>query len=89
MTLEGQPLVVEELDSWRAFAEALSPDDKDLFMEMLGSCRAYLPAMEARESPLPAEALFMGLLLAQHRAIVWLTREIDELKAGRREGLDT
>lgn len=80
--------VVEELDSWAGFAEALRGDDRELFREMLRLCYEYFPAIEARESPFPSEALFMSILLAQHKTIVWLAGEVERMKAGKDEGLD-
>ena len=79
MTLSDSELM-EELDSWRRFADALRADDRALFGEMLRLCYEYFPAMQARDSPFPTEALFMSLLLAQHKAIVWLAGEVRRLK---------
>jgi hypothetical protein len=81
--------IIEELDSWVRFADALRAEDRDLFREMLRLCYEYFPAMQARDSPFTSEALFMSLLLAQHKAIVWLSGEVEKLKAGKDEGLDT
>jgi len=81
--------IIEELDSWSRFADALRAEDRNLFNEMLRLCYEYFPAMQARESPFPTEALFMSILLAQHKTIVWLAAELEKLKAERDEGLDT
>jgi hypothetical protein len=75
--------IMEELDSWRRFADALRAEDRALFMEMLRLCYEYFPAMQARDSPFPTEALFMSLLLAQHKMIVWLAAEIKRLNDAR------
>ena len=75
--------IMEELDSWRRFADALRAEDRALFMEMLRLCYEYLPAIQARDSPFPTEALFMSLLLAQHKMIVWLAAEIKRLNDAR------
>ncbi|HYC26417.1 MAG TPA: hypothetical protein VEB67_00150 [Nitrososphaerales archaeon] len=80
--------VMEELDSWGRFADALRAEDRDLFKEMLRLCYEYFPAIEARESPFPSEALFMSILLVQHKTIVWLAGEVEKMKADRDEGLD-
>jgi hypothetical protein len=77
--------IIEELDSWQRFANALRADDKELFKEMLRLCHEYFPAMQARDSPFPTEALFMSLLLVQHKAIVSLAAEIEKLKADRKD----
>ena len=81
--------IMEELDGWRRFADALRADDKELFTGMLRLCHEYFPAMQARDSPFPTEALFMSLLLAQHKTIVWLAREVERLKAGSDARLDS
>jgi len=75
--------IMEELDSWRRFADALRAEDRALFMEMLRLCYEYFPAIQARDSPFPTEALFMSLLLAQHKMIVWLAAEIKRLNDAR------
>ncbi len=81
--------VIEELDSWQRFAEALRADDRALFKEMLRTCYEYFPAIQARDSPFPAEALFMSLLLVQHKTIIWLASEVERLKAEKVARLDT
>ena len=81
--------IMEELDSWERFADALRTDDRELFREMLRLCYGYIPAMQARDSPFPTEALFMSLLLAQHKTIVWLAKEIERLKAKDGSRLDS
>jgi hypothetical protein len=81
--------IIEELDSWHRFADALRADDKELFREMLRLCYEYFPAMQARDSPFPTEALFMSLLLVQHKTIVWLAGEVEKLKADKDARLDS
>ena len=81
--------IIEELDSWGRFADALRAEDRDLFKEMLRLCYGYFPAMQSRESPFASEALFMALLLVQHKTIVWLAREIEKMKEERDAGLDS
>jgi hypothetical protein len=81
--------IINELDSWGRFAGALGAEDSELFKEMLRLCYEYFPAMQARKSPFPSEALFMSLLLMQHKTIVWLVGEVEKIKAERDAGLDT
>ena len=81
--------IIEELDSWRRFADALRAEDKTLFSEMLRLCYEYFPAIQARDSPFPTEALFMSLLLVQHKTIVWLAGEVERLKAEKDARLAT
>jgi hypothetical protein len=88
MTLSDSE-VIDELESWGRFADALRMEDRALFKEMLRLCYEYFPAMQAHESPSPSEALFMSILLMQHKTIVWLAGEVEKLKGEKREGLDT
>ncbi len=81
--------IIDELDSWQRFADALRADDRALFNEMLRLCYEYFPAIQARDSPFPTEALFMSLLLVQHKTIVWLAREVERLKAEKNARLDS
>ena len=81
--------IVEEIESWRRFADALRADDRELFKEMMRLCYEYIPAMEARASPFPSEPLFMSLLFLQHKTITWLRREIERLKAQKDARVDT
>ena len=73
--------VIDELDSWQRFADALRAEDRALFNEMLRLCYEYFPAIQARDSPFPTEAVFMSLLLVQHKTIIWLASEVERLKA--------
>ena len=81
--------IIEELDSWQRFADALRADDRALFKEMIRLCYEYFPSIQARDSPFAAEAVFMSLLLVQHKAIVWLAAEVEKLKAEDNARLDT
>jgi hypothetical protein len=81
--------IIEELDSWQRFADALRAEDRTLFNEMLRLCYEYFPAIQASDSPFPTEALFMSLLLAQHKTIVWLAAELEKLKADGNARVDS
>jgi hypothetical protein len=81
--------VLDELDSWQRFADALRAEDRALFNEMLRLCYEYFPSIQASDSPFPTEALFMSLLLVQHKTIVWLASEVERLKAEKDARLDT
>jgi hypothetical protein len=43
---------------------------------MLNDCQRYAVAINAKETPFPTEPLIMGLLLAQHKMIGWLSEKI-------------
>lgn len=72
--------IMEELESWRGFGDALKAEDRELFTEMLRECYEYIPSMHAKASPFSAEALLMSVLFAQHKRIARLAREIQELR---------
>jgi hypothetical protein len=67
--------IVEELESWRGFGDALKAEDRELFREMLRECYEYIPAMHAKTTPFSAEALLMSILFAQHKRIARLLKE--------------
>ena len=81
--------IIEELDNWGRFADALRVEDRALFKEMLRLCYEYFPAMQTRKSPFPSEALFMSLLLMQQKTIAWLASEVEKMKAERNARQDT
>ena len=72
--------IMEELESWRGFADALRAEDRELFMAMLGECYEYIPSMHAKASPFSAEALLMSVLFVQHKRIARLVKELEELR---------
>ena len=88
MTFSDSELI-EEFESWDGFADALRPEDKALFREMLRFCYEYFPAMQARESPFPSEGLFMSILLMQYKSIIWLANQVEDLKEKKYARLDT
>lgn len=88
MTLSNAEMI-EEIDSWGRFASRLRAEDRTLFREMLSLTYEYFPAMYGKDSPLASEALFMCLLLAQHKAIATLTSEIDMIKVKMKARPDT
>jgi hypothetical protein len=72
--------IMEELESWKGFGDALKAEDRELFTEMLRQCYEYIPPMHAKASPFSAEALLMSILFAQHKRITRLAREMEELR---------
>jgi hypothetical protein len=72
--------IIEELESWRGFGEALRAEDKELFTEMLRQCYEYIPSMHAKASPFAAEALLMSILFVQHKRIASLVSELEGLR---------
>ncbi len=72
--------IMDELESWKGFGDALKAEDRELFTEMLRECYEYVPSMHAKDSPFSAEALLMSILFVQHKRIARLTKEIGELR---------
>ena len=72
--------IMEELESWKGFADALRAEDRELFMAMLRECYQYIPSMHAKASPFSAEALLMSVLFVQHQRIARLVKEVEELR---------
>jgi len=71
--------IMEELESWKGFGDALKAEDRELFTEMLRQCYEYIPSMHAKASPFSAEAVLMSILFVQHKRIARLAKEIEEL----------
>ena len=72
--------IIEELDSWKGFGDALKAEDRELFTKMLRECYEYIPSMHAKASPFSAEALLMSILFVQHKRIAGLVKEIQQLR---------
>jgi hypothetical protein len=72
--------IMEEVESWKGFGDALKAEDRELFTEMMRQCYEYIPSMHAKASPFTAEALLMSILFAQHKRITRLVREMEELR---------
>jgi hypothetical protein len=77
--------VIEEIESWQPFANALRADYKEQYERMVDRCLEYLPSMEVSAEPFPSEALFMGLLFLQHRMIEQLSAKVEALQLEREE----
>ncbi len=75
---ERSSAVEDEVRSWRGFADALRGEDRAAFMEMMSMCRRYGVEIEAADRPVTCEAMFMTILLAQHKMIKWLQRQLAE-----------
>ena len=71
-------VVEEEIRSWRGFADALRSKDRVVFMEMMSMCRRYGVEIEAADRPVTSEAMFMTILMVQHKMIKWLQHQLSE-----------
>jgi uncharacterized protein (DUF2235 family) len=65
------------IESWKGFADNLKSEvDKKLFSKMSNDCQKYALAINAKRKPFPTEPMIMALLLAQHKMIGWLAKQI-------------
>ena len=80
MLFPEEDVLAKEAESWRAFAESLRADDRDLFKKMLNDCYRYAEAVNAKGEPFPAEALLMALVFSQHKMIGWLVSRLEGKK---------
>jgi len=74
-------LVEDEIESWKGFVDALRTEDRDLFKDMMNICRNYAVEIEAAERTVTTEAFFMTILLAQHKMIKWLQKQLQNKKS--------
>lgn len=70
----------DEIASWAGFADALRGADRQAFKEMMNEAYPYVYAIANSEKTLVFEALFMTLLLVQHKKIQWLHSELRRLQ---------
>ena len=55
-------ITVQEIESWKSFADSLKEEDRELFNKMLNDCYKYSNAINPKEV-FPAESLLMALNL--------------------------
>jgi hypothetical protein len=80
MNKKTTSLVEDEIESWKGFVDALRSEDRDLFKDMMNICRKYSVEIEVAERTVTTEALFMTILLAQHKMIKWLQKQLQSMK---------
>ncbi|MDG6898999.1 MAG: hypothetical protein JRN12_02530 [Nitrososphaerota archaeon] len=80
--------VVAGLDSWHHSTDALSGEDRARFIHTIHTCPEYFPATQTRRPAFLDEVFIMRFLLAQHKAIIWLTK-LAESRAREDAWLDT
>ena len=65
-------ILSKEIESWRGFAECLSPPDKEEFLKMLRKLHDYSTSINVNSEPFPSEAALLALVFEQHKLILWL-----------------
>lgn len=92
MLEEIETVLEKELKTWKGFEEALRSDDRNAYAEMMAHAKQYAEAVERSGKNVTVEPLFMAILLAQHRMIVFLHGEVQKMKREISElgrGVDT
>jgi hypothetical protein len=59
----NKDILTKEIESWKAFANSLNDDNRELFISMLNDCYKYAAAINAKGQPFPTEPLIMTVLL--------------------------
>jgi hypothetical protein len=78
----NEDILTKEIESWKSFGDRLSSkEDRELFEKMLNDCYNYAAAINAKGEPFPSELLIMALLLAQHKMIDWVTKQISKYES--------
>ncbi len=73
MTLfPDEDTLVQEIESWRGFADALREEDRLLFLDMLNECYQYINCINSKGDYFSTESLMMSLVFVQHKIINWL-----------------
>jgi hypothetical protein len=68
-----EDVLLQEIESWKGFAESLPEQDKEPFLKMFQAIQKYSRAINSNSQPFPYQPLLMALLLEQHKLIIWLT----------------
>jgi len=78
MTLFPQDdVLLQEIESWRGFADNLPEDDKEPFLKMLQNVHKYSAALNANSEAFSYQSLSLALVLEQHKLIIWLTQNLN------------
>ena len=62
-------ILVQEIETWKGFADTLRGDDRNLFLQMLEQCYLYERAINSKGEYYSAESLLMALVFLQHKMI--------------------
>jgi hypothetical protein len=65
-------ILLKEIESWRGFADYLSPSDKEEFLKMLKKLHDYSTSINANSEPFHSEAALLALVFEQHKLILHL-----------------
>jgi hypothetical protein len=68
----NEDTLIQEIQSWRGFADALREEDRELFLRMLEQCYKYEDSINSKGEYYSTESLLMSLVFVQHKIINWL-----------------
>ena len=72
-------ILEEELKRWERFRDALRIDEREVFQDMMDECRRNASAAGAACLPSKAEAMFLTILFAHHKALKELADRINRI----------
>jgi len=70
----------EEIRRWKGFRDALRLGERQIFDEMLDSCRLHASAGSMSNRPILLESMLISMLLEQQKAIRRLREELEHIK---------
>lgn len=75
----------EERDSWLKFRRVLRKADQRAFDEMFDMAKYHSAACAYASRPIPAESIFMSILLEHQKTIATLRKQIENLEKASRD----
>lgn len=79
-TIPSYRIMLErELERWKRFQDFLRIDERVVFEDMMNDCRRRASAAGAACFPVIADAMFLTILFAHHKALKELCGKIDQI----------
>jgi hypothetical protein len=75
-----RPALEMEIESWKAFRRALSPEERKTFDQIMDYARIHADAGSMAARPVLSEILFISFALEQEKRIEELEKRIRELE---------
>ena len=75
-------VLAAEFQSWKGFRRALDQEGRAAFDRLFAAAKFHLPAMVYASRTTPLEAILMGILVEQQKALVRLQEATRALEAG-------
>ena len=75
-----RPALEMEIESWKDFKKALSPEERKTFDQIMDYARIHADAGSLAARPVLSEILFMSFALEQEERIEELEKRISELE---------